>query len=140
MAFNIKEYPKKYFKKKSAFGIVSDLVFIILIVLLINPGTRTELSAFFIKLASFPPSTLDAEAQVMIGASSANWQLTNKEGGKVMFKELNQKPVFLNVWATWCPPCVAEMPGIAELQSEFGEHVNFVMVTNDAKGLVDAFV
>ncbi len=90
MAFNIKEYPKKYFKKKSAFGIVSDLVFIILIVLLINPGTRTELSAFFIKLASFPPSTLDAEAQVMIGASSANWQLTNKEGGKVMFKELNQ--------------------------------------------------
>jgi thiol-disulfide isomerase/thioredoxin len=140
MAFNISEYTKNYFKKKSIFGIVSDFVFIVLIVLLIIPGTRTELSAFFIKLTSLPPSILDTDEQVMLGTNTATWQLTDKEGDKIMFKELNQKPVFLNIWATWCPPCIAELPGIAELQSEFGDKVNFVILTNENKDVVDAFI
>ncbi|MEJ7686064.1 MAG: TlpA disulfide reductase family protein [Variovorax sp.] len=34
------------------------------------------------------------------------------EGGELVFAELRGKPLLLNFWATWCPPCVEEMPMI----------------------------
>ncbi|PLX07924.1 MAG: thiol-disulfide oxidoreductase [Marinilabiliales bacterium] len=140
MAFNINNYFKNYFKKKSVFSIVTDFALIILIVLLIIPGTRTHVSSFFIKLTSLPPSTLDVDEQFTVSENTLYWQLTDLQGNKFSFQELNKKPVFLNVWATWCPPCVAELPGIEELQNEFGNEVNFIMLTNEDKSTVDAFI
>lgn len=45
------------------------------------------------------------------------WRLLDLKGGLVDFKGFAGKVVFLNVWATWCPPCVAELPSIANLVS-----------------------
>jgi len=140
MAFNIKKYFKNYFKKKSVFSIVTDFLLISLIVLLIIPATRTEVASFFIKLTSLPPSTLETDEQFPVSNNVANWQLTDMQGNTITFEELNKKPVFLNIWATWCPPCVAELPGIEELQQEYGDNVNFVMVTNEDKPTVEAFI
>lgn len=36
----------------------------------------------------------------------------------------------MNIWATWCPPCKAEMPGIQTLY-ESVENVNFIMLSTD---------
>jgi thiol-disulfide isomerase/thioredoxin len=45
------------------------------------------------------------------------------------------KPVFLNFWATWCPPCRRELPDIVELNKEFGDKVVFIGVAleNESK-------
>ena len=45
-------------------------------------------------------------------ASSAGFILSDLQGNTVPFESLRGKVVFMNVWATWCPPCIAEMPGI----------------------------
>lgn len=140
MAFNITNYFKNYFKKKSVFSIITDFALVILIVLLIIPGTRTEVASFFIKLTSLPPSTLETDEQFPVSDNVSKWQLTDLQGNKTSFGELNEKPVFLNIWATWCPPCVAELPGIEEMQKKYGDDINFIMITNQDKSTVDAFI
>jgi len=50
--------------------------------------------------------------------------------------------VVVNVWATWCLPCRAEMPGFVDLHREFGDDVQFVGISVDREGtgVVRSFV
>ena len=41
------------------------------------------------------------------------------------------KPLYLNFWASWCPPCVREMPHIDALYQKYGDQINFAAVTID---------
>jgi len=51
--------------------------------------------------------------------------LTTADGKAIDLKALQGKPVVLNLWATWCPPCNREMPVLAQAQAEHPE-VQFV--------------
>ena len=50
--------------------------------------------------------------------------LTELNGNPIELSSLKGKPVFMNFWATWCPPCVAEMPFINELYPEYKDKVH----------------
>jgi thiol-disulfide isomerase/thioredoxin len=45
---------------------------------------------------------------------------TDAEGGDAVGATIGRKAVLLNVWATWCGPCVVEMPTLDRLQAELG--------------------
>ena len=49
------------------------------------------------------------------GRADAPWSLSDMDGKPVDFQQFRGRPIFLNIWATWCPPCVAEMPSINRL-------------------------
>lgn len=53
-------------------------------------------------------------------------EVTTLDGGSLSFSSLAGKPVLLNFFASWCAPCVAEMPTIESLHQDFGEEMNFV--------------
>lgn len=140
MKFNIKSRFRNYLSKKKWYSIASDVIFIILVLLLLIPSTRTEVTSLFIKLTSFSPSQLDEEDQFIISEQARTWTIENMNGEPFLFGQLNnEKPVFINFWATWCPPCVAEMPGIQELYQDYGDKVNFVIVSNESRAKVRAF-
>ncbi|MDX1761915.1 MAG: redoxin family protein [Christiangramia sp.] len=60
-----------------------------------------------------------------------NLKLRDPEGNIIPLSDLKGKVIFMNFWATWCPPCVAEMPSIDNLHEEMGDEVAFVMLSMD---------
>src|SRR5690606_10019506 len=44
--------------------------------------------------------------------------LINSKGERVAMEELRGKVIFMNIWATWCPPCIAVMLGIKKLYKD----------------------
>jgi len=129
-----------YFKKKKPLSIFFDVVFVIVIALLIYPGTRKDVAAFFIRLTSLPPSSLNSNEQFMMSKQSEQWKIYDLSQHPVTLQTLNSKPVFVNIWATWCPPCIAEMPAIIELYKTYGNKVNFVLASNENTEKITAFI
>jgi len=50
------------------------------------------------------------------------------EGKAISLAELKGKPVFINFWNTWCPPCREEMPDLDRLYREYGQDVEFIFI------------
>lgn len=66
------------------------------------------------------------------GRANYAWTATGLDGQPVPFKNYAGRAVFLNVWATWCGPCVTEMPSIARLAANPRlKDVAFVCVATD---------
>ena len=65
-------------------------------------------------------------------SADLNMALLNSQGEKINLQDFEGKVIFLNVWATWCPPCIAEMPGINKLYNDIkDENIEFVMLSVD---------
>ena len=61
-----------------------------------------------------------------------NFVVKDLEGKKLSMKELRGKVIFINLWATWCGPCRAEMPSIQNLYNDVDkDKVAFVMLSLD---------
>ena len=61
-----------------------------------------------------------------------NVALINEQGVVMNMKDFAGKVLFINLWATWCPPCRAEMPGIQNLYEKVGNrNIEFVMLSSD---------
>lgn len=70
-----------------------------------------------------------------------DWTVQSLDGQDLKMADVKGKVVFLNFWATWCPPCVAEMPGIQQLHEKLKDGgVVFVCVSNEETSKVSRFV
>ena len=62
------------------------------------------------------------------GMLAPDFTLQDLQGKKVTLSQLHGKIVFLNFWATWCPPCLYEMPSIEKLYQATKKDKNFVIL------------
>ncbi len=59
--------------------------------------------------------------------------LTDPDGETLVLSEL-EEPVLVNLWATWCAPCVVEMPLLDELAVDLDDQVHVLTVSEDLRG------
>ncbi|WP_033540936.1 redoxin domain-containing protein [Planococcus sp. CAU13] len=80
------------------------------------------------------------------GETAPDFELTTLEGETVRLSDYKGKKVILNLWATWCPPCRAEMPDMQKFYDEQAQEENVeilaVNLTTKDKGMdkINAFV
>jgi len=139
----LKEKFQDYLKKKSVWGKISDVIFIVFIVAMFIPNSRIAIGGFVNRIKSMiVEPDVQTENLQTVNFSSINWQLTDLNGSTVNFNDFEGKVVFLNFWATWCPPCVGEMPQIQQLYNKFknNSEIVFLLVSNEELSKIKPFV
>ena len=68
------------------------------------------------------------------GTAIPDLPVTSPTGEQLELASLTGTPVLLNLWATWCAPCVVEMPMLDNLASEMGDDLRVLTVSQDLSG------
>ena len=82
---------------------------------------------------SEPPDGKSPTAPVegtQVGNLAPDFQLQNLDGQAVSLSDFRGKPVLVNFWASWCPPCRSEMPYIQEIYEEWSDKGLLVLAIN----------
>jgi len=112
---------------------IINFAFVLLIGLLIYPPTKV----YFIRLISFAPSVKSIENQKTL--QHTNWKLKGINTENIDFNNLNNTVVFISFWATWCPPCIAEMPSMKALYQDYKDKITFLFITDENWNTVAEF-
>ena len=81
---------------------------------------------------------LSGKPRLLKGVPAPNFTFPDLDGKMVSLDDYKGKVVLLNIWATWCPPCVDEMPSMEKLHQELkGEAFEILAVSIDASGAKD---
>lgn len=62
------------------------------------------------------------------------------QGVEIEFSHSKEKVVLLNLWATWCPPCLAELPSMQNLYDTYGERMDFYFVSAEDPKTISKFI
>jgi peroxiredoxin len=70
-------------------------------------------------LATTGCATVAAPGAAAVGRPAPDFTLADLDGNQVSLSDFRGKTVFINFWATWCPPCREEMPAIEALYQQY---------------------
>lgn len=117
----------------------SSIIFLVVIVLLLIPATRTYIQVVLHKGFSYvnQSSIIDRDNRVKIAYE--DWYLKSDDEVLLNFKDTKGKVVLVNFWATWCPPCIAEMPSLQNLYNDYKDNVVFLFSTKEDSETVRKF-
>jgi len=138
-SFDLETMPFNIMTMKFSRSKIKNIIFFIIIGVLLIPQTRQPIQVLLHKsLAIFSPSTIDESKQILV--EDYNWGLKDQDGTAFNFEGTNGKVVLVNFWATWCPPCIAEMPSMQLLYDDYKDKIEFVFVSNEEFSVINEFV
>ena len=79
-------------------------------------------------------TTSTVEAAGVTAQIAPDFTFTDLVTGRTMkLSDLRDKPVYLNFWATWCPPCVKELPHIQSKYEQYKDRIHFLAISVDSE-------
>ena len=95
-----------------------------------------------------PSSTIDENsepitASLAMGSQIPDFALFKFKGDRLLFSQLKSKVILINFWATWCAPCLIEMPSIIDLWKKYkdqGLMVVFINVDDDPESVMPRYI
>ena len=125
---------KKKKKWYSFDNILTALLGIFIVLMIVNPSVKSMIIQGLMKVGLFQPRVAKENTEI---TTERNYDYTvafrTADGKLIDGAMLKNKVVFINFWATWCPPCIAEMPSINRLYNKFKDNqdIFFLMVDAD---------
>lgn len=111
------------------------LLLLATIIMVVKPEAKAWAIRGLMKVGLFKadvPNRVQKNIKV-VDKPSADILFVNEAKDVISLSSLKGKVVFINFWATWCPPCIAEMPSIDKLHNQFktNDQIVFLMVDVD---------
>lgn len=111
-------------------GIVISGIFLVVLGLIFFTPLGKKFTTKMNELTLSGPSTEKPEREFSLNDENLAISLKGYNGTPdANLADFRGEVVFLNFWGSWCPPCVAEMPGIQELYELRGDEIKIVLVT-----------
>jgi len=83
-------------------------------------------------MGTAPPGQVEQVSQIAPhpGFLAPDFSLMSLEGNRYTLSDLRGRPVLVNLWASWCPPCRAEMPAIERIYQEYKHRGLVILAVN----------
>ena len=130
-------------KKKSIFSKISDIFFIVFLVALVIPSSRTKVMAGinYLKAKVISPK-VNEQVIAQLSDADFSWQLIDNKNNTVNLSDFKGKIIYINFWATWCGPCIGEMPEIQTFYNKFKDNkdVVFIIASSENLDVIQKFI
>lgn len=113
----------KFYKGTYDFKVVDKTILKNLIDSLTEKGLNEEIKTFALETRNFIEFRL-------LNKKIKNFNFADKDGKQISLTSLNDKVVIIELWATWCGPCIKEMPRIPRLK-EINPNIEFYSISLD---------
>jgi thiol-disulfide isomerase/thioredoxin len=84
-------------------------------------------------MTNYIGSIIDRHEKLSPGRTAPDFSYPDTAGNKVSLSDFKGKYVYMDVWATWCVPCIREIPKLKELEEYFGDKIVFVSLSIDTE-------
>lgn len=116
--------------KNNIFTIALGAIFLLMIFV---PEAKASVQKGLMKVGFFQPDFEETKSKPVATIPAYSMKVSDVNGNLMAVEDLKGKVVFINFWATWCPPCIAEMPSLQVLYDKMKdkEDVVFLFVEMD---------
>ena len=105
------------------------LLTVLFIIILVNPDAKAWLMRQVASTGILNSSISEPEKKPGTPAAYTDLISKNEEGNLIDASHLKNKVVFINFWASWCPPCRAEFPSVEKLYNKYKVNPDIVFLT-----------
>lgn len=114
-------------KSKTILFVTAFALFLIIAAFAYNTLGKKVSPKTYIKVNTKEPDKTE-NPQKEEKTKAPDFTVLDSDGNNVKLSDLIGKPIVLNFWASWCPPCKSEMPEFNQVYKELGKDITFVMI------------